>query len=106
VHPQASLPANPTAQQPISHALDEDHHAFFTGFDFPHSVGFQAQLFSDKRFNEHLGSFPFLGCWETTTKGYRTEVQLLFLLFTPGDSKALNANYTFGIATFYCKLKN
>jgi hypothetical protein len=64
VHPQASLPANPAAQQPISHVLDADHHAFFIGFDFPHPVGFQAQLFSDKRFNEHLGSFLSLDVLE------------------------------------------
>jgi hypothetical protein len=63
VHPQASLPANPAAQQPIPHAVDTDNHALFTGFDFRHPVGFQAQLFSDKRFNEHLGSFLSLDVW-------------------------------------------
>jgi hypothetical protein len=62
VHPQAPLPANSAAQQPISHSLDVHNHALFPDFDFPYPVGFQAQLFSDKRFNEHLGSFPFLGC--------------------------------------------
>jgi len=29
-------------------------------FHLGHSVGFQAQLFSDKRLYKHLGRFPFM----------------------------------------------
>jgi len=49
VHPSAWLPANATSQLPIPQPIDLDDHALFVGLDFDHSVGFQAQLFSDKR---------------------------------------------------------
>jgi hypothetical protein len=54
---------------PIPQAVDANHHLLFAGFDFGHAVGFQAQLFSDKRFNEHLGSFPFSGLSRNNPKG-------------------------------------
>ena len=57
---------------PIPQAVDANHHLLFAGFDFGHAVGFQAQLFSDKRFDEHLGVlFLSLDCLVTTMKGYR-----------------------------------
>jgi len=58
------LPARPSAystpQPPIPQAVDRNHHLLFASFDFGHAVGFQAQLFSDKRFDEHLGVLSFL----------------------------------------------
>jgi hypothetical protein len=60
VHPSAWLPANPTSQPPISQLIDLDDHPLFDGLDSRYAVGFQAQLFSDKRFNEHLGFLSFL----------------------------------------------
>jgi len=71
MHASAWLSTNPTAQLPPSPLIDVDDHALFLGFDFGHPVGFQAQLFSDKRFNEHLGSFPLPGCVATAMKGYK-----------------------------------
>jgi hypothetical protein len=87
VHLLASLPANSTAQQPIPQAIDPDDHVLFASFDFGYAVGFQAQLFSDKRFNEHLGSFPFFGCVETTIKGYRIRGALLFAGFSTPETQ-------------------
>jgi hypothetical protein len=40
VNPQASLPANSTAQQPLPHPVDENNQAVFVAFDFRHSMGF------------------------------------------------------------------
>src|SRR5215472_1319958 len=56
----ASSPANPTAQEPLAQAVDVHPHALAGFFHLCHSVGFQAQLFSDKRLYEHLGRFPFV----------------------------------------------
>ena len=39
--------------------------------------------------------------WKTTTKGYRTEVQLLFCSFSTPETQALNSNYTFGTGTIF-----
>src|SRR5262249_45245235 len=61
VHLRAPFPTYPTPQPSIPQALDADDHLLFASFDCGHAVGFQAQLFSDKRFNEHLGPFPFSG---------------------------------------------
>jgi len=72
---------------------------FSVGFDFGHPVGFQAQLFSDKRFNEHLGSFPFSGCVETAIKGYIGIEVPFFSSLGLGALKALSSDYTFGIGT-------
>src|SRR5262249_5033575 len=60
VHLRAWLPAYSTPQPPIPQAVDGNHHLLFASFDFGHAVGFQAQLFSDKRFDEHLVFFSFL----------------------------------------------
>jgi hypothetical protein len=72
VHASAWTPTNSTSQLSPAKPIDLDDHDFLVGFDLRHPMGFQAQLFSDKRFNEHLGSFPFSGCVTTTMKGYRT----------------------------------
>jgi hypothetical protein len=47
---QASLSANPAAQKPLAEPVDVHQHARIALFDFSHSMGFQAQLFSDKGF--------------------------------------------------------
>ncbi|HXB68327.1 MAG TPA: hypothetical protein VNY05_08790, partial [Candidatus Acidoferrales bacterium] len=51
---QASMSTNPTAQKPFAQPVDMHHHVFVGLFDLGHGVGFQAQLFSDKSFYEHL----------------------------------------------------
>src|SRR6516162_4667002 len=99
VHPAAWLPANAASQSPIPQPIDLDDHALFVGLDFDHSVGFQAQLFSDKRFNQHLGSCPFCGCVRTAMKGYRTRGALLFVALSSGGLNPLNPDYTFRIGT-------
>ena len=81
VHLPASLPANPTPQEPIPQTIDRDNHAIFAGFDFRYSMGFQAQLFSDKRLNEHLGSFPFLGLCGNNPKRIQDSRCLSLFLF-------------------------
>jgi hypothetical protein len=56
---QASLSANPAAQKPLAEPVDVHQHARIALFDFSHSMGFQAQLFSDKGFYEHFRRVPF-----------------------------------------------
>jgi hypothetical protein len=56
VNLQASLSANPAAQEPLSQPVDMYQHALVGLFYLGHSVGCQTQLFSDKRLYEHLGS--------------------------------------------------
>ena len=99
VHLPASPSANPAPQLSIPQAVNGDHHAVSATFDFSHTVGFQAQLFSDKRFNQHLGSCPFCGCVRTAMKGYRTRGALLFVALSSGGLNPLNPDYTFRIGT-------
>jgi hypothetical protein len=101
VHLPASLPANSAPQQSIPQAVDGDNHAVFASFDFRHAVGFQAQLFSDKRFNQHLGSFPFYGLSGNNPKGYRARGASLFSSFSSWHSHGFNSNYTFRIGTVF-----
>jgi hypothetical protein len=61
--------------------------------------GLLNHLFSDKRPYEHLGSFPFLGCFATTTKGNWIRGALFSSSFQLTDSNAFNSTYTFGIRT-------
>src|SRR5215510_7102187 len=56
----ASSPADPAAQEPLAQAVDVHSHALPGFFHLGHRVGFQAQLFSDKRLYEPLGRFPFV----------------------------------------------
>ncbi|MGQ9636098.1 MAG: hypothetical protein ACUVXB_17885, partial [Bryobacteraceae bacterium] len=56
----ASLPANPAAQEPLSQPVDMHQHALIGLFHLGYGMGFQTQLFSDKRLYEHLGSGPFV----------------------------------------------
>src|ERR1700680_1256639 len=53
---QASLPANPAAQQPPPEPVDPHQHALVRLLHLGYGMGFQTQLFSDKGLNEHLGS--------------------------------------------------
>jgi hypothetical protein len=99
VHQPARLSAYSTPQPPISQPIDADHHLLFAGFDFGHTVGFQAQLFSDKGCNEHLGPFPFFGCLVTTMKGYSARGAFLVSALNSKDSKDFNSDYTFRTGT-------
>jgi hypothetical protein len=101
VHPPASLPANSAPQPSISQAGDGDDHVVFASFDFGHAVGFQAQLFSDKRCNEHLGSFPFSGLCGNNPERIQDSRCLSVSLFNSWDSHSLNSNYTFRIRTVF-----
>src|SRR4029077_12032324 len=52
----AALPANPAAQESFSQPVNMHQHALVSLFHAGHGMGFQTQLFSDKRLYEHLGS--------------------------------------------------
>src|SRR5204862_5473645 len=56
----ASLTANPAAQEPLTEPVDVHQHALVGLLHLGHGMGFQTQLFSDKSFNKHLGSAPFV----------------------------------------------
>src|SRR5215472_6729900 len=60
MHFQAPLAANSATQQPFPQPIDLHHHALGGLLHMGHSMSFQTQLFSDKGFNEHLGSGPFV----------------------------------------------
>jgi hypothetical protein len=60
VNLQASLSANPAAQEPFSQPVDMHHHALVGLFHLGHAMSFQMQLFSDKGLYEHLGPGPFV----------------------------------------------
>ena len=60
VNLQASLSANPAAQEPLSQPVDIHQHALGGLFHLGHAMSFQMQLFSDKGLYEHLGSGPFV----------------------------------------------
>src|SRR5262249_27748736 len=51
---QASLSADPAAQQPPPEPVDPHQHALARLFHPGHGMDFQTQLFSDKGLNEHL----------------------------------------------------
>jgi len=48
------MAANATAQQPLPEAVNVDNHLLLALLHLGHSMGFQSQLFSDKRLYEHL----------------------------------------------------
>ena len=59
----------------------------------PHPVDFQAQLFSDKRFNEHLGSFLPLDVRKQPRKD--TELRCTFsFFFSPPEIQKLSTPIT------------
>ena len=60
VNLQASLSANPAAQEPLSQPVDIHQHALVGLFHLGHGMSFQMQLFSDKGLYEHLGPGPFV----------------------------------------------
>jgi hypothetical protein len=60
VNLQASLSANPAPQESLAESVDVHQHALVGLFHLGHGMGFQTQLFSDKRLYEHLGSGPFV----------------------------------------------
>jgi hypothetical protein len=99
VHLRARFPVNSAPQPSIPQAVDGDNQVVFHRLDFGHAVGFQAQLFSDKRFNEHLGSFPFYGLCGNNPKGSRTRGASLFSSFNSSDSHGFDSNYTFWTGT-------
>src|SRR4029453_5412765 len=70
--PAVSLPAAPTAypaaQQPPAQTVYAHEHELFGFLYLGYRVRFQAQLFSDKGFYQHLGAFSFVLFWLTTLK--------------------------------------
>jgi hypothetical protein len=54
------MPAHTTTQQSVAETIDVDNHRV-RAFHYPsHCMGFQSQLLSDKRFDEHLEPDPFV----------------------------------------------
>ena len=80
VHASTWLAAYPTSQLPFAQPIDFDDHHLFRRFDLRHTMGFQAQLFSDKRFNEHLGSFLSLDVCQQPRKDTEFEVPFFAML--------------------------
>jgi len=59
----AAPSANSAAEKPPTQAVDKHGHSFLRLFHSHYLVRFQAQLFSDKSGDEHLGDFPFVLFW-------------------------------------------
>src|SRR4029453_19041014 len=68
VYLPASLPTYPAAHQPPAETVNAHEHELLGFLCLGHRVRFQAQLFYDKNFYQHLGAFSFVLFWLTTSK--------------------------------------
>src|SRR5205085_2812601 len=60
MHFPASVTAHSTTQQTMAETVEVNQHRVFPFHHLSHCMGFQSQLLSDKCFDEHLESDPFV----------------------------------------------
>lgn len=60
MHLTAPVTAHATTQQTMAETIDVNHHRVLVLHHFSRRMGFQSELLSDKRLDEHLESDPFI----------------------------------------------